>query len=137
MRKRKDPDPGGQKTCGSDGSGSATLAGTVGRIFFLCCVLLFIKALLFHRTWFFSYTFFVHSAQVKENSVNLIFAVTEEQLHVYNLLSGAVEGSSYGERFLPVFRIRFRIRILLFSSVTFEMATYVSFSTVLFACYLL
>jgi hypothetical protein len=34
---------------------------------------------------------------VKENSVNLIFAVTEEQLHVYNLLSGAVEGSSYGK----------------------------------------
>jgi hypothetical protein len=38
---------------------------------------------------------------VKENSVNLIFAVTEEQLHVYNLLSGAVEGSSYGKRFVP------------------------------------
>jgi hypothetical protein len=37
---------------------------------------------------------------VKENSVNLIFAVTEEQLHVYNLLSGAVEGSSYGKRFV-------------------------------------
>lgn len=35
--------------------------------------------------------------KVKENSVNLIFAVTEEQLHVYNLLSGAVEGSSYGK----------------------------------------
>ncbi len=38
---------------------------------------------------------------MKENSVNLIFAVTEEQLHVYNLLSGAVEGSSYGKRFVP------------------------------------
>ncbi len=38
---------------------------------------------------------------MKENSVNLIFAVTEEQLHVYNLLSGAVEGSSYGKRFEP------------------------------------
>ncbi len=33
--------------------------------------------------------------------MNLIFAVTEEQLHVYNLLSGAVEGSSYGKRFVP------------------------------------
>jgi hypothetical protein len=38
---------------------------------------------------------------VKENSVNLIFAVTEEQLHVYNLLSGAVEGSSYGKCLVP------------------------------------
>jgi len=35
--------------------------------------------------------------KVKENSVNLIFAVTEEQLHVYNLLSGAVQGSTYGK----------------------------------------
>ncbi|XP_023340039.1 integrin beta-PS [Eurytemora carolleeae] len=35
--------------------------------------------------------------KVKENSVNLIFAVTEEQLHVYNALSGVVQGSSYGK----------------------------------------
>merc|ERR1719411_1632184 len=34
--------------------------------------------------------------KVKENSVNLIFAVTEEQLHIYNLLTNAVEGSSAG-----------------------------------------
>merc|ERR1719435_514145 len=34
--------------------------------------------------------------KVKENSVNLIFAVTDEQLHIYNLLAGAVEGSSAG-----------------------------------------
>ena len=32
----------------------------------------------------------------KENSVNLIFAVTDEQLHSYELLAGAVEGSSAG-----------------------------------------
>jgi len=35
--------------------------------------------------------------KVKENSVNLIFAVTEEQLNVYNLLSGSVQGSTYGQ----------------------------------------
>jgi len=35
--------------------------------------------------------------KVKENSVNLIFAVTEEQLNVYNLLSGSVQGSTYGK----------------------------------------
>merc|ERR1719192_3266380 len=34
--------------------------------------------------------------KVKENSVNLIFAVTDEQLHIYNLLANAVEGSSAG-----------------------------------------
>merc|ERR1719210_414638 len=34
--------------------------------------------------------------KVKENSVNLIFAVTDEQLHIYNLLADAVEGSSAG-----------------------------------------
>eukprot|EP00092_Neocalanus_flemingeri_P010016 GFUD01010796.1.p1 GENE.GFUD01010796.1~~GFUD01010796.1.p1 ORF type:complete len:824 (-),score=173.21 GFUD01010796.1:871-3342(-) len=34
--------------------------------------------------------------KVKENSVNLIFAVTDEQLHIYKLLAGAVEGSSAG-----------------------------------------
>ena len=34
---------------------------------------------------------------MKENSVNLIFAVTEEQLNVYNLLSGSVQGSTYGQ----------------------------------------
>jgi len=34
--------------------------------------------------------------KVKENSVNLIFAVTDEQLHIYNLLAGAVEGSTAG-----------------------------------------
>jgi len=34
--------------------------------------------------------------KVKENSVNLIFAVTDEQLHIYNLLTDAVEGSSAG-----------------------------------------
>merc|ERR1740123_2927093 len=34
--------------------------------------------------------------KVKENSVNLIYAVTEEQLNIYNLLAQAVEGSSAG-----------------------------------------
>merc|ERR1719184_228712 len=34
--------------------------------------------------------------KVKENSVNLIFAVTDEQLHIYKLLAEAVEGSSAG-----------------------------------------
>lgn len=34
--------------------------------------------------------------KVKENSVNLIYAVTDEQLHIYNMLAGAVEGSSAG-----------------------------------------
>jgi len=34
--------------------------------------------------------------KVKENSINLIFAVTEEQIDVYNLLAGSVEGSSAG-----------------------------------------
>merc|ERR1719435_369364 len=34
--------------------------------------------------------------KVKENSVNLIFAVTDEQLNIYNLLAQAVEGSSAG-----------------------------------------
>jgi protocadherin alpha len=33
---------------------------------------------------------------VKENSVNLIFAVTEEQFSVYNLLKENIEGSSAG-----------------------------------------
>jgi len=33
---------------------------------------------------------------VKENSVNMIFAVTDEQLHIYKLLANAVEGSSAG-----------------------------------------
>jgi len=37
------------------------------------------------------------NAKVKENSVNLIFAVTEEELHIYNQLSAAVEGSSAGK----------------------------------------
>ena len=31
---------------------------------------------------------------MNENSVNLIFAVTDEQLHIYKLLAGAVEGTS-------------------------------------------
>ena len=34
---------------------------------------------------------------VKQNSVNLIFAVTEDELHIYRQLSGAVEGSSAGQ----------------------------------------
>ena len=34
--------------------------------------------------------------QVKENSVNIIFAVTEEQFDVYNLLKENIEGSSAG-----------------------------------------
>ena len=34
--------------------------------------------------------------KVKENSVNLIFAVTEEQFGVYDLLQQNVEGSSVG-----------------------------------------
>ena len=34
---------------------------------------------------------------VKENSVNLIFAVTESELHIYEQLSAAVEGSSVGK----------------------------------------
>ena len=34
--------------------------------------------------------------KVKENSVNLIYAVTEEQLNIYNLLAQAVEDSSAG-----------------------------------------
>ena len=34
--------------------------------------------------------------KVKENSVNLIFAVTEEQFSVYNLLKENIEGSSAG-----------------------------------------
>ena len=34
--------------------------------------------------------------KVKENSVNLIFAVTEEQFRVYNLLKENIEGSSAG-----------------------------------------
>lgn len=34
--------------------------------------------------------------KVKENSVNLIFAVIEEQLNVYELLSGSVQGSFSG-----------------------------------------
>ena len=33
---------------------------------------------------------------MKENSVNLIFAVTEEQFSVYNLLKENIEGSSAG-----------------------------------------
>ena len=33
---------------------------------------------------------------VKENSVNLIFAVTDDELHIYEQLSAAVEGSSVG-----------------------------------------
>ena len=33
---------------------------------------------------------------MKENSVNLIFAVTEEQFGVYNLLKENIEGSSAG-----------------------------------------
>ena len=40
--------------------------------------------------------------QVKENSVNVIFAVTEEQFDVYNLLQANVEGSSAGRFFLKV-----------------------------------
>jgi len=35
--------------------------------------------------------------KVKENSVNLIFAVTEEQVKVYTLLADQVEGSSAGQ----------------------------------------
>ena len=34
--------------------------------------------------------------KVKENSVNIIFAVTEEQFNVYDLLQQNVEGSSVG-----------------------------------------
>ena len=34
--------------------------------------------------------------QVKEHSVNLIFAVTEEQFGVYDLLKKNIEGSSAG-----------------------------------------
>jgi integrin beta 1 len=34
--------------------------------------------------------------KVKENSVNVIFAVTEEQFNVYDLLQQNVEGSSVG-----------------------------------------
>jgi protocadherin alpha len=34
--------------------------------------------------------------KVKENAINLIFAVTEEQIDVYKLLAGSVEGSSAG-----------------------------------------
>ena len=34
--------------------------------------------------------------KIKENSVNLIFAVTEEQIHIYEQLSKHVQGSSYG-----------------------------------------
>merc|ERR1719336_2623645 len=34
---------------------------------------------------------------VKENSVNLIFAVTDDELHIYEQLSAAVEGSSMGK----------------------------------------
>lgn len=34
--------------------------------------------------------------QVKENSVNVIFAVTEEQFDVYNMLQANIEGSSAG-----------------------------------------
>ena len=33
---------------------------------------------------------------MKENSVNIIFAVTEEQFNVYELLQANVEGSSAG-----------------------------------------
>ena len=40
--------------------------------------------------------------QVKENSVNVIFAVTEEQFDVYNLLQANVEGSSAGRFFLKI-----------------------------------
>ena len=35
--------------------------------------------------------------KVKENSVNVIFAVTEEQFDVYNLLQANIEGSSAGK----------------------------------------
>ena len=34
---------------------------------------------------------------VRENSVNLIFAVTESELNIYEQLSAAVEGSSVGK----------------------------------------
>ena len=34
--------------------------------------------------------------KVKENSVNIIFAITEEQFNVYELLQQNVEGSSVG-----------------------------------------
>ena len=34
---------------------------------------------------------------VKKNSVNLIFAVTESKLNIYEKLSSAVEGSSVGK----------------------------------------
>ena len=34
---------------------------------------------------------------VKENSVNLIFAVTKYELNIYEQLSAAVEGSSVGQ----------------------------------------
>lgn len=34
--------------------------------------------------------------KVKENSVNLIFAVTKEQIHIYEQLGKHVEGASYG-----------------------------------------
>ena len=40
--------------------------------------------------------FFQINHKVKENSVNLIFAVTEEQFSVYNLLKENIEGSSAG-----------------------------------------
>ena len=34
--------------------------------------------------------------KVKENSVNLIFAITKEQLNIYEQLGKHVEGASYG-----------------------------------------
>ena len=40
---------------------------------------------------------------MKENSVNVIFAVTEEQFDVYNLLQANIEGSSAGRFY--IFRI--------------------------------
>ena len=47
--------------------------------------------------------------QVKENSVNVIFAVTEEQFDVYNLLQANVEGSSAG-RFFSSCKLKMNIR---------------------------
>lgn len=35
--------------------------------------------------------------KVKQNSINLIFAVTEEQISVYNKLEELIEGSSSGK----------------------------------------
>ena len=50
----------------------------------------------FQYTFLKLYLWFQINHKVKENSVNLIFAVTEEQFSVYNLLKENIEGSSAG-----------------------------------------